>query len=51
MELVNTKCFEGSEDNKNRCPAVVKRERNMNEELIRDRLGDMIFLYDVIDVL
>lgn len=51
MEFVDTKGFESREDDKNRRPAMIKGERKMDEKLVGQRLGDMVFLDDIIDML
>lgn len=48
---VNTKGLEGSEYNKDSCPAVIEREWKMDEELICEICRTMGLLDDVVDVL
>ena len=50
-EAVNTKGLEGSEYNKNSCPAMVEREREMDKELICEICRTVGLLDDVVDVL
>jgi hypothetical protein len=50
-EGVNTEGLEGSEYNKDSCPAVIERERKMDEKLICEIRGSMGLLDDIVDVL
>jgi len=49
-ETVDTKGVKGGDYDKDGSPAVVERERKVDEELISVRLGCVILLDDVIDV-
>jgi hypothetical protein len=51
VDFIDTKCLESSEDDKDRRPTMIKRERDMNKKFIRQRLRDMVFLNDVVDML
>ena len=48
---VDTECFECSVDNKESRPAMVKREGEVNKELVRVILREMELFHDVIDML
>ena len=50
-ESVDTKRFEGADDNKDSSPAVIQGEREMHEELITVIRWSVVLLDDVIDVL
>jgi hypothetical protein len=50
-EGVHTKGLEGSEYNKDSCPAVIEGERKMNEEFICEICGSMGLLNDIVDML
>ena len=43
--------LEGGEDDENGRPAVVERERQVDEELVRSALGLVELLHDIVDVL
>lgn len=48
---VLAECLERGEDDENSGPAVVERERQVDEDLIRSALRLMVLLHDVVDVL
>lgn len=51
VDGVYTECLKGGQDDENGRPAVVERERKVDEELVRVRLRRVVFLHDVVDVL
>ena len=50
-ETVDTKGIKRSDDDEDGGPTVVKREGEVDEELVGIRLGCVVFLDDVVDVL
>lgn len=44
------KGFEGGEDDEDCSPTVPQRERKVNPDFIMDRLGRVVFLYNIVDV-
>jgi hypothetical protein len=48
---IDTEGSEGGNDDENGCPPVVKGEGEVDKEFVIDRLGSVMFLDDVIDVL
>ena len=48
---VDAEGLEGSQDDEDGRPAVVEREREVDEDLVRSALGLVVLLDDVVDVL
>ena len=51
FQRVRTKGLEGSKHDEDGCPAMIERERKMDEELIREVCGAVGLLDDIVDVL
>ena len=51
LQRVRTKGLEGSKYDEYGCPAVIERERKVDEELIREICGAVGLLDDIVDVL
>jgi len=49
--LVDTKCVKRGDNDEDGRPAVVEREGEVDEQFIAHRLGNMIFLDNIVDVL
>jgi len=51
MNFVYTKGLKGCENDKNSRPTMVKRERKVYKEFVRETFSSMVFLDYIIDVL
>lgn len=51
MNFVYTKGLKGCENDKNSRPTMVKRERKVYKEFVRETFNSMVFLDYIIDVL
>lgn len=51
FERVHTKCFKSGKDYEYRGPSMVEGEGKVDEKLIADALGGVMFFDNVIDVL